>query len=68
VVDVALSEIKKLLEELNKFFEVLSKKKCVCVDAEEYNKLINEIDEAIKKLEDWIRRAEAGELGAERVS
>jgi sugar-specific transcriptional regulator TrmB len=68
VVDVALSEIKRLLEELNRFFEVFSKKKCVCVDAEEYNKIVNDINEAIKKLEEWIRRAEAGELGAERVS
>ncbi len=63
-----LDKLRKLLELISKLLGFLSSRKCVCLTPEEYDELIKELDNAIAQLEDWLKKAESGELGAEKPS
>ncbi len=64
--EALVDKLRQLLELLGRFFELLAGKKCVCLTPEEYDELIKELDNAIAQLEDWLKKAESGELGAEK--
>ncbi len=59
-----ISGIRKLVELVIKLLGY----KCVCLQPDEYDKLVKEVSDAVAKLEEWLKKAESGELGAEKPS
>ncbi len=55
-----------LIDLVMKLIDLIKKllsKKCECVEAEEYDKIVSELDSIIKLLEDWMNKAQAGVVG-----
>jgi len=58
---VLIELIKSLISKIRRLLEA----KCVCMSRDEYEQLVREVEEVYKKLEEWMRQAEAGTIGIE---
>jgi len=54
-----------LINKLIGLIKSLLSKKCECLDPEQYDQLVAELDDIIRKLEDWIAKAGAGTIGGQ---
>jgi hypothetical protein len=59
--------VPELVDRVRKLLELVGKLlgyDCECLKSEEKRQLVEQLDRAIKDLEDWLKRAGAGELAA----